>query len=67
MLLNIVEDIKQVDGETHLVEHVVVFANLLRMCHANNDVFGDSRVVSHEVWEFCWTHVDMVDHLFVCF
>ena len=67
MLLNIVKHIKQVDGEAHLVEHVVVLANLLCVRHADHNVFCDSRVVGYEVWEFGRAHIDMVNHFFVCF
>ena len=50
VLLNVVKDVEQVDGEAHGRQHVVVLADLCRVRHVNYDVFRDAWVVRDQVW-----------------
>ncbi len=37
----------------------------MRWGHVDKDVDRDVWVVCDEVWELCWTHIDMEYHFFI--
>lgn len=65
MLLDAIKDFQKGNREAHLVEHVVVFGNFMRVGHVDEDVFGDAGVVGDQVGELRRAHVNVEHHLFV--
>ena len=65
MMLNSVENFQKRNRKSHLVKHIVVFGDLVRISHVNEDVLGNDWVVCDEVRQFGWAHINMENHLFV--
>ena len=48
-----------------MIQNVVVLGDLVAVSHVYEEFDGDLWVVNDEVWQLCWAHVNVKDHLLI--